>query len=107
VMSVNPGWGGRPFVERSMKKLTAARRLRGETGARFVTKVDCGIKPLTAAAAAAGADVLVGGSAIFESPDSARPSARCAAAETAGFDGPPALLFGSTMNRFGSFSKSL
>ena len=53
-----------------MEKLTTARRLWGETGARFVIKVDGGIKPLTAAAAAAGADVLVGGSAIFESsPD--------------------------------------
>jgi ribulose-phosphate 3-epimerase len=70
VMSVNPGWGGQPFVEGSMEKLAAARRLRGETGARFVIEVDGGIKPHNAgAAAAAGADVLVAGSAIFESPD--------------------------------------
>jgi len=70
VMSVNPGWGGQPFVEGSMEKLTAARRLRGETGARFVIEVDGGIKPHNAATAvAAGADVLVAGSAIFGSPD--------------------------------------
>ena len=70
VMSVNPGWGGQPFVEGSLEKLTAARRLRRETGARFLIEVDGGIKPHNAAAAAAaGADVLVAGSAIFESPD--------------------------------------
>ncbi len=70
VMSVNPGWGGQPFVEGSMEKLAAARRLRAESGARFVIEVDGGIKPHNAAAAvAAGADVLVAGSAIFESPD--------------------------------------
>jgi len=70
VMSVNPGWGGQPFVEGSLEKLAAARRLRSETGARFVIEVDGGIKPHNAAAAAAaGADVLVAGSAIFESPD--------------------------------------
>jgi len=40
VMSVNPGWGGQPFVEGSMEKLTAARRLRAESGARFVIEVD-------------------------------------------------------------------
>jgi ribulose-phosphate 3-epimerase len=70
VMSVNPGWGGQPFVEGSMEKLTAARRLRDETGARFAIEVDGGIKTRNAAeAAAAGADVLVAGSAIFESAD--------------------------------------
>ena len=70
VMSVNPGWGGQPFVEGSLEKLAAARRMRDETRARFVIEVDGGIKPHTAAAAAAaGADVLVAGSAIFESPD--------------------------------------
>ena len=70
VMSVNPGWGGQPFVEGSMEKLAAARHLRAESGARFVIEVDGGIKPHNAAAAvAAGADVLVAGSAIFESPD--------------------------------------
>jgi ribulose-phosphate 3-epimerase len=70
VMSVNPGWGGQPFVEGSMQKLTAARTLRAETGARFTIEVDGGIKPHNARqAAAAGADILVAGSAIFGSPD--------------------------------------
>ena len=70
VMSVNPGWGGQPFVEGSMEKLAEASRLRAEVGGRFLIEVDGGIKAHNAAqAAAAGADVLVAGSAIFESAD--------------------------------------
>jgi ribulose-phosphate 3-epimerase len=70
VMSVNPGWGGQPFVDGSMEKLAAARALRAETGAHFVIEVDGGIKPHNAAAAAAaGADILVAGSAVFETRD--------------------------------------
>jgi ribulose-phosphate 3-epimerase len=70
VMSVNPGWGGQPFVEGSMERLAAARRLREQVGIRFAIEVDGGIKPHNAAeAAAAGADVLVAGSAIFGSTD--------------------------------------
>jgi ribulose-phosphate 3-epimerase len=70
VMSVNPGWGGQPFVEGSMEKLAAARRLRSETGARFLIEVDGGIKTHNAAeAVASGADILVAGSAVFGSPD--------------------------------------
>jgi ribulose-phosphate 3-epimerase len=70
VMSVNPGWGGQPFVEGSMEKLAGARRLREETRADFDIEVDGGIKPFNAGeAAAAGADVLVAGSAIFGSSD--------------------------------------
>jgi len=70
VMSVNPGWGGQSFVEGSMEKLAAAREARRAAGARFVIEVDGGIKTHNAgAAAAAGADVLVAGSAVFASPD--------------------------------------
>jgi ribulose-phosphate 3-epimerase len=70
VMSVNPGWGGQAFIEGSLEKLTAARRLRAESGARFVIEVDGGIKPSNAAeVTAAGADVLVAGSAIFHAQD--------------------------------------
>jgi ribulose-phosphate 3-epimerase len=70
VMSVNPGWGGQPFVDGSLEKLTAAARLRRERGLGFLIEVDGGIKTHNAAAVlAAGADVLVAGSAIFESSD--------------------------------------
>lgn len=70
VMSVNPGWGGQPFVDGSLEKLAAAARLRRERGLGFLIEVDGGIKTHNAAAVlAAGADVLVAGSAIFESSD--------------------------------------
>ena len=70
VMSVNPGWGGQPFVDGSLEKLAAAARLRREAGLGFLIEVDGGIKTHNAAAVlAAGADVLVAGSAIFESSD--------------------------------------
>ena len=69
-MSVNPGWGGQPFIPTSLEKLTAARRLREETAARCAIEVDGGIKPKNAAAAVkAGAEILVAGSAIFGSKD--------------------------------------
>jgi ribulose-phosphate 3-epimerase len=70
VMSVNPGWGGQPFVEGSLAKIATAARMRVEAGARFEIEVDGGIKPHNAGAiAAAGADVLVAGSAVFGHPD--------------------------------------
>jgi ribulose-phosphate 3-epimerase len=70
VMSVNPGWGGQPFIPASLEKLAAARHLRERGGTDFVIEVDGGIKPDNAAGAvAAGADVLVAGSAIFGSDD--------------------------------------
>jgi ribulose-phosphate 3-epimerase len=70
VMSVTPGWGGQSLVPGSIEKLAAAAALRRETGGRFVIEVDGGIKTHNAArAAAAGADVLVAGSAIFGTAD--------------------------------------
>ena len=70
VMSVNPGWGGQPFVEGSMERLATARRMRAEAGAGFLIEVDGGIYPHNAAeAAASGADVLVAGTAVFRTPD--------------------------------------
>ncbi|HLK12622.1 MAG TPA: ribulose-phosphate 3-epimerase [Candidatus Binatia bacterium] len=70
VMSVHPGWGGQPMVPGSFEKLSTARALRERSGGRFLIEVDGGIKPANSAeAAAAGADVLVAGSAIFESDD--------------------------------------
>ena len=81
VMSVNPGWGGQPIVPGSMEKLAAARELRARAGLHFVIEVDGGIKPRNAAeACAAGADVLVAGSAVFESADYAKTIAKLRAA---------------------------
>jgi ribulose-phosphate 3-epimerase len=70
VMSVNPGWGGQPFVEGSMERLEAVRAIRTETNTSFLIEVDGGIYPHNAAhAAASGADVLVAGTAVFHTPD--------------------------------------
>ena len=69
-MSVNPGWGGQPFIEGSLERLSAARRMRADAGADFLIEVDGGIYPTNApAAVAAGADVLVAGTAVFKHPD--------------------------------------
>ena len=70
VMTVDPGWGGQPIVESAMEKIGAARDLRTAQGADFLIEVDGGIKAHNAGAAvAAGADVLVAGSAVFDQSD--------------------------------------
>lgn len=66
-MTVNPGWGGQPFIERSPEKIV---RLRALVGERAALEVDGGIDPGTAPACrAAGANVFVAGSAIFRADD--------------------------------------
>ena len=68
VMTVNPGFGGQAFIAAMQEKI---RRIRGMIGARSIhLEVDGGITPETAPiAAAAGADVLVAGSAVFKDAD--------------------------------------
>jgi ribulose-phosphate 3-epimerase len=65
VMTVNPGFGGQAFIHAMGEKI---RRLRTMIGARPIRlEVDGGVTPDTAGAcAAAGADVLVAGSAVFK-----------------------------------------
>lgn len=64
VMSVNPGFGGQSFLASQVEKI---RRLRAMIGDRdILIEVDGGINPTTAPlVVAAGADVLVAGSAVF------------------------------------------
>ncbi len=82
-MTVNPGWGGQPFIESSLEKLTRVRALTGEGPA---VEVDGGIDPQTAPGClGAGASVFVAGSAIFGEPDPAGAYAAIAAA----LDGVP------------------
>lgn len=77
-MTVNPGWGGQPFIERSLDKL---RRLRELLGPDVVLEVDGGIDRATVArAAAAGADLWVAGSAVFGTADPGGEVAAIAAA---------------------------
>jgi ribulose-phosphate 3-epimerase len=69
-MSVNPGFGGQPFIERALTKLDEARRLRDERNPACEIEVDGGIGIANIErAVAAGADVLVGGSSIFGAAD--------------------------------------
>ena len=65
VMSVNPGFGGQSFIPSSLEKI---RRIREMIGRRPIhLQVDGGVSPKTiAAVVAAGADVVVAGSAVFD-----------------------------------------
>lgn len=66
VMTVNPGFGGQSFIESQLEKITAARALIDASGHDIDLEVDGGITPETAKLAiAAGADVLVAGTATF------------------------------------------
>ena len=70
IMSVNPGFGGQSFIAEALKKLTIARRMINESGRDILLEVDGGIKiDNIRAAAEAGADTFVAGSAIFGQPD--------------------------------------
>lgn len=66
VMSVNPGFGGQAFIPSVLPKLSTLRRMIDDVDHRVDLEVDGGIRPGTAArVVAAGADVLVAGSAVF------------------------------------------
>ncbi len=66
VMSVNPGFGGQSFIDSQLAKISALRRRIDATGRVIDLQVDGGINDKTkAAVVAAGADVLVAGSATF------------------------------------------
>ena len=66
VMSVNPGFGGQSFIPGALDKLTALRAKIDASGRRIDLEVDGGINFETAPRAiAAGADVLVAGTATF------------------------------------------
>jgi ribulose-phosphate 3-epimerase len=70
VMTVHPGKGGQKIEPNYQERIATACRMRQDAGAAFLIEVDGGIKAFNAAqAVAAGADVLVAGSAIFESQD--------------------------------------
>ena len=70
IMSVNPGFGGQSFIPEALKKIAAVRKLIDQSGRDIMLEVDGGIKTENIAAAArAGADTFVAGSAIFGKPD--------------------------------------
>ncbi|MDW3204664.1 MAG: ribulose-phosphate 3-epimerase [Alphaproteobacteria bacterium] len=66
VMSVNPGFGGQSFIESQLEKIARLREMIDATGREIDLEVDGGINFETAPrAVAAGADVLVAGTATF------------------------------------------
>jgi ribulose-phosphate 3-epimerase len=66
VMSVNPGFGGQSFIPGALKKIEALRTLMDRRGLKADLEVDGGVNDKTAASAiAAGANVLVAGTAVF------------------------------------------
>jgi ribulose-phosphate 3-epimerase len=70
VMSVNPGFGGQSFIESTLPTIAQLRSWIDERGLPVDLEVDGGIKPETIGAAArAGADVFVAGTAVFAADD--------------------------------------
>ncbi len=70
VMTVNPGFGGQTFLAQSESKIRRVRALLDEVGNQAPVEVDGGIDLETVGrVVAAGAEILVAGSAIFGAPD--------------------------------------
>ena len=72
LMSVNPGFGGQAFIPSSLEKVRKLRQMLNERGLQTDIQVDGGVTPDNAAQLiAAGATVLVAGSAVYKAPDMA------------------------------------
>lgn len=70
LMSVNPGFGGQPFIQNTLRKVGDLRRLLDRTGSQALIEIDGGVNLETGRQLKeAGADVLVSGSFIFSAPD--------------------------------------
>ncbi|MBF0916323.1 MAG: ribulose-phosphate 3-epimerase, partial [Atopobium sp.] len=70
IMTVNPGFGGQKFIPHSLEKLKALKELCRKHNVHPLIEVDGGISAANAAdVVAAGADMLVAGSAVFGQED--------------------------------------
>lgn len=70
IMSVNPGFGGQSFIPNTLRKVAALKELLVDCGSRALIEIDGGVTTENATALVqAGADVLVAGSFVFNSPD--------------------------------------
>jgi ribulose-phosphate 3-epimerase len=84
VMSVNPGFGGQTFIPRSESKVREVRALLDRAGSQASIEIDGGIDRRTVGrVVAAGARILVAGSAIFHAPDPERAARELKAAAQA------------------------
>ncbi|MCW2880507.1 MAG: Ribulose-phosphate 3-epimerase [Sphaerisporangium sp.] len=73
VMTVEPGFGGQPFLDIMLPKIRKARELIGKHGGEIWLQVDGGVSAKTIERCAeAGADVFVAGNAVYGSDDPAR-----------------------------------
>jgi ribulose-phosphate 3-epimerase len=85
VMSVNPGWGGQAFIPEVLDKVAVVRKEIDARSLAVEIEIDGGINIDTAgAAAAAGCDILVAGSAVFHAPDPVAAARAILAAAEAG-----------------------
>lgn len=72
IMSVNPGFGGQKFIEGAIEKTRKLKALITEKGAKTLIEIDGGVNTETGRRLVeAGADALVAGSFVFNSPDPA------------------------------------
>ena len=70
LMTVNPGFGGQSFIPSGLDKIKAMRQEIDRRGLQVELEVDGGVKPDNIGTiAAAGADVFVAGSAVFNTAD--------------------------------------
>ncbi len=68
LMSVNPGFGGQKFIERTYQKIAELKEMIRESGSKAVIEIDGGVNQQNAKALLqAGADVLVAGNFVFSS----------------------------------------
>jgi ribulose-phosphate 3-epimerase len=71
-MSVNPGFGGQKFIERTIHKIKRLKELINDRGANTLIEIDGGVTLENAGTlVAAGADVLVAGNTVFSAQDPA------------------------------------
>jgi ribulose-phosphate 3-epimerase len=70
LMSVNPGFGGQKFIERTFSKVRDLKKLIHQTGSKAKIEIDGGVNSENAPQLmTAGADVLVAGNFVFSSPN--------------------------------------
>lgn len=70
IMSVNPGFGGQKFISSATDKVSKVKKMINNSGSKAIIEVDGGVNTETAVnLLKAGADVLVAGSFVFNSPN--------------------------------------
>lgn len=68
IMSVNPGFGGQSFINKTYEKISKLKNLREESKSNFLIEIDGGVNNINAKKLIdTGADVLVAGSFVFKS----------------------------------------